>query len=249
MMIADYKVYEPETKEKILVSLGLFLGMTAVGYIFYEIFFFGIFLLPFYSKLIQIYCVHRAEQRRHNLLLQFRDFLYSLSSSFATGRHLTEAMEEAQENLLEIYGEEGEMVLETAYMLRCISETGKSELSVLSDFALRTGLEDVRDFIQVYGACRDTGGNLIAAVNKAAAVIGDKIGIEADIRAMVSQKKLEGKIILAMPIMVILFLQVVSPDYLEIMYQTMAGRCLMSLALLAILAAHTMIERITQIEI
>lgn len=87
------------------------------------------------------------------------------------------------------------------------------------------------------------------AVNKAAAIIGEKINIEREIKTMVTQKKYEGRIITMMPVVIILFLQMMSPDYLEVMYTTAAGRILMSLALGAIVFAYWMIERITDIEV
>ena len=63
------------------------------------------------------------------------------------------------------------------------------------------------------------------------------------------QKKYEGRIITIMPVAIILFLQIMSPDYLQVMYSTAAGRILMSLALAAIVIAYFMIERITSIEV
>ncbi|MFQ7736477.1 MAG: type II secretion system F family protein, partial [Emergencia timonensis] len=65
----------------------------------------------------------------------------------------------------------------------------------------------------------------------------------------VMQKKYEGRIITIMPVAIILFLQIMSPDYLQVMYSTAAGRILMSLALAAIVIAYFMIERITSIEV
>ena len=66
---------------------------------------------------------------------------------------------------------------------------------------------------------------------------------------MISQKKLEGRLITAMPIFIVLFLQLTSPDYLAVMYESLAGKILMSLALLATVLAYVMIERITAIEV
>ena len=52
-----------------------------------------------------------------------------------------------------------------------------------------------------------------------------------------------------MPAIIVVFLQAVSPDYLEVMYVTFGGRILMSLALFAMAGAYVMIERITDIEV
>lgn len=208
-----------------------------------------VFLLPLiYKDGKRFYCDYRAERRRNQLLLQFRDFLYSLSGSFAAGRHMDEALEEAQRNLADIYGE-SMMETEIAAMCCGIRETGQSELAVIEAFAARSGLDDAEAFAEVFGSCRKTGGDMVAAAGKAAAVIGEKIGIEQEIRTMVSQKKLEGRIIMIMPLLVILFLQTASPDYLSVMYVTLAGRLLMTGALASCLCAAIMIERITRIDI
>ena len=128
-------------------------------------------------------------------------------------------------------------------------QTGETDIGVWEAFAAKSGLEDAADFTQVFRACRETGGNMIRAVNKAASVIGEKISVETEIKTMISQKKLEGRIITAMPVGIVIFLQAVSPDYLSVMYCTFAGRILMSAALLTVAGAYVLIERITSIEV
>lgn len=244
----DYRTYQMQPAEKLCFLLGLGGVLAVCGYLFYGNCILAA-LLPFvYGRAKKLYCDYRAERRKNQLLLQFRDFLYSLSGSFAAGRHMGEALEEAQRNLGDIYS--GSLMEEEIAAMSCrIRETGQSELEALEDFAFRSGLTDVEDFAEVFGACRKTGGDMVSAAGKAAAVIGEKIGVEQEIRTIVSQKKLEGRIIMAMPVMVILFLQAASPDYLSVMYTTLAGRLLMTGALAAVVGAGIMIERITQIDI
>ena len=52
-----------------------------------------------------------------------------------------------------------------------------------------------------------------------------------------------------MPVFIIVFLQVISPNYLNVMYETITGRFLMTAALIVTAAAFVVIERITSIEI
>ena len=209
-----------------------------------------LFLLPFLLKKgWGIYGDYCRRNRQKALLREFRDFLFSLSASFATGRHMTEAMEEAEGALHNIYGDKGHMSREIQYMLKAIRETGQSDHMVFADFAMRTGLEDVQMLSEVYDACRETGGNMAAAVNKAAALLTEKINIEMEIQTMLSQKKLEGTIIAMMPTAMILFLLLMSPDYLEPMYTTMAGRILMTLALGLNVFAYFWMEKMTNVTI
>lgn len=248
-MTSDYHDYCLSKRERTAFILVYILFLCTAGYIFYQSPFPAAIGMIFCRRAAALYCRYKAQRRRKALLMEFRDFLYSLSASFATGRHMHEAVKEAGENLREIYGEESDMAAETDYMLRRMDETGLTDLEVLTDFSRRSGLEDAEDFAQVYRACRETGGNLVLAVNKAASVIGEKIGIEREIETMVSQKKLEGRIITVMPAMVILFLQLMAADYLDVMYHTLAGRILMTAALGLTLTASVVIERITRIEV
>jgi tight adherence protein B len=115
------------------------------------------------------------------------------------------------------------------------------------NFAGRTGLEDVLLLADVYSVCRETGGNMAGAVNKAAALLTEKINIEMEIQTMLSQKKLEGTIIAVMPAAMILFLLLMSPDYLEPVYTTMVGRLMMVLALGLNVFAYVWMEKMTDV--
>ncbi len=89
----------------------------------------------------------------------------------------------------------------------------------------------------------------MSAIYKISDLICQKIEVEKEIKQIISQRKFEGKIITVMPILVLLFLRILSPEYLSIMYTGLPGRIAMTLALMGIYMAYRMIERITDIEI
>ena len=80
-------------------------------------------------------------------------------------------------------------------------------------------------------------------------MVGDKIKIENEIRAITSQKKTEGMIISIMPVIIILFLRMIAPDYVEVLYGNLMGIVLMTGALAATGYAFWLIRRITDIEV
>jgi tight adherence protein B len=161
-----------------------------------------------------------------------------------------------EESLSEAYGElaamydPGDCIMrEISGMLRSMTEGGQTDIEALEGFARRAGAEDIDIFVQVFRACRETGGDMAGAMNKSAAIIGEKIIIENEIQMMAVQKKYEGRIITAMPVIIIIFLRLAAPEYLEVMYETTAGHLLMTLALAATAGAYYLIERITDIEV
>ncbi|TDP57465.1 type II secretion system F family protein [Aminicella lysinilytica] len=245
----DYSKYELSKPEKEKLLIGLVVTTTVVGVIFYNSIFFAVATVFLFRPAQKVMERFLAKKRLNELRLQFKDFLYSLSSSLATGRHMEESLEEARKELLTMYKADDHIIRETEYMLHSIKDAGEPDIVALEDLAARARVEDIDIFVQVYRACRETGGDMISAVNKSAAVIGEKITIENEIQVMSSQKKFEGKIITAMPVGIILFLRVMSPDYLSIMYQSLAGRLMMTAALAATIGAYALIERITDIEV
>ena len=244
----DYRKYVPGKAEKVMIMALLTAAIAALGVLFYNTPLMAV-LAPFaYIPAIKAYSYEMALRRRERLRNQFRDLLDSLSSSFAGGRHLYEALYEAEKELSDIYDEDEEIIIEVSGMLKKMDD-GETDTGVMSDLAVRSGIEDIEMFSQVFGACRETGGDMITAMTEASSMLADKIKIENGIRALTAQKKAEGLVISIMPVVIILFLRAVAPDYIGVMYGNITGIALMSLALAAAVYAYYLIRKITEIEV
>jgi len=204
-------------------------------------------LLVFFFSDTYAHCL--AEKRRELLKVQFKDLLYSLSASIATGRHMSQSLGEALQNLKSIYSEDTPMIRELEYIVRAISENRDREEYLLADFARRSGIDDIRDFVDVYLACRVTGGELERVIADASEVLMDKMSIEREIRALTAQKRFECRLISIMPIAAVLFLNIFSPDYLEAMYTTVGGRLVMTAALAGIASSYKLTLKLTEINV
>ena len=248
-MDLDYMKYDLSTKEKYSFLAGGYVCIFAVLYLFYHELFFsltgGMIIVCFTGH----YKSWKADKRRTLLITQFKDLLYSMTSYTAANIQLAYALEGCLSNLLLLYDEESPLVKELNYMVRNIKENKANEVRLLKDFAGRSHCEDIENFVQVYSACIITGGDLEKVLKNTIEILMDKITIEREIRTMTSQKRFEGNIITAMPLIVIMFLNVFSPDYLEPLYSTVSGRIIMTGALAGLVIAHIMTRKITSIEV
>lgn len=229
----------------IIASVALFL----TGMLFYKNIVLSILLILAAKPIKKFYSRTIAERRKSELTVQFKDLLYSISASFSTGRHMTAALNEARENLRLIYKEDDTIMLELEYICERIINNKESEEDVLFDFAGRSGIEDIENFMDVYFTCRTTGGDVQKVVNEAAGIIADKIDIEREINTITSQKKYEAKILTIIPIVLIGFLQITSPDYIEPLYNTIQGRLIMTASIGMIIVAFIWSMKITGIKI
>lgn len=180
---------------------------------------------------------------------EFKDFLYALSGSFSTGRHLLEALQEVNDSLGKMYSNDSQIMIEINTILLQLKLTGYDEIKVLEDFKKRKPMEDVVDFVEMYKSCRDTGGDFAGVLSKGASMIAEKITIDREIEAITYQKKIEGRVIGSMPVILLIFLNIFSPDYILPLYSGLSGHIIMTFALVLTIFAFAMIERITNIEI
>lgn len=248
-MTTDYSEYQLSTKEKgSFLAVGFIVTFTVL-YLFYHSIAFSTagglapcFFLTNYSRRL-------AEKRRALLTTQFKDLLYSMSASIAVNLRISEALAGGLEHLRLLYDEDTPLIIELKYMVKSISENRESDIRLLFDFAKRSGCRDIDDFVQVYITCRTMGGNLEKVMKSTIEILADKMTIEREIKTLTVQKKLEGKMISAIPLIILLFLNFFSPDYLMPLYTTGAGRLIMTAALAGIGAAFYMTEKMTAIEV
>ncbi|MEA4922808.1 MAG: type II secretion system F family protein [Eubacteriaceae bacterium] len=248
-MNTEYDTYCLSKTQKSRFLICSYAGIAMLCLLFYHSLFLSAICGFLCFFLLGIFRDHMAEKRRAMLLIQFKDLLYSLSASTAAGRQMAEALAEGLDSLRSIYDDDTPMIRELKYIVKASGENRGSEEELLKDLAARSGCEDIRNFVDVYTACRETGGNMESVIGNAAEVLTDKMTIEREIKTLTAQKQFEGNIITAMPVLVVLFLNVFSPDYLEAMYITVGGRLVMTLALAGMAGAYMMILKLTKIEV
>jgi tight adherence protein B len=245
----SYSDYVLSQSEKMMFLFYCGLSLMLISYLFYHSLVLSAIVSCLACPGLKPYRAYQAEKRRKKLKEQFRDLLYSISASVNAGRQMPEALQEAEQSMILIYGGESLIVLELKEMVKRLKEYRESEEEILKDFAFRTCIEDISDFVDIYLTCRETGGDLIKVLTKASEMIMDKIAIEKEIRTITVQKQFEAKILTAIPFLILFFLQLIAPDYLSAMYEGFKGRILMTIALAGIGAAYFWSMKLTRIEV
>ena len=244
-----YDKYIVDKREKQLIFAGTLVVGTSLSVLLYHNIFFSLVLLFFYIKIQEIYAEYMLDRRKRALAEQFKDFLFILSTSIGAGRGMRDAIGEAIPGIVGIYGENAILCKELKNMYKRMSIGNEEDVTVLNDFAKRSGSEDIVDFMIIYSTCKTTGASLVDALNKAASVIIDKMTIENEIRTMANRKKNESIILFAMPFIVVLFLNLFSPEYIAPLYESYIGRVIMTMVVAADIFIYSVMQKITDVEI
>ena len=247
--MTELSKYEFSRRENAVFYSVLTAAGIIVSYLIYRNIMFAVVMIPFAKKIKGFVTDYIIKSRRRRYMAEFKDFLFMTSTAIGAGRAMKDAIFESIPSLRNIYGKRSILAGDLSKAYERMETGGENDISVLRDLAEASELEDVIDFVTVYSICKTTGASLITALGKAAGVIIEKMSIDREIEELVRRKESEGLIIFAMPAVIILFLNLTAPDYIAPLYETAAGRIIMTSVLAANIGIYAMIQRITNVEI
>lgn len=114
-------------------------------------------------------------------------------------------------------------------------ENGETIENAILDFSIRSDMEDIQNFADVFITCKRTGGNLVEVIRRTSDIISEKIDIQQEVAVMIASKKFESRILSVAPVGMILLLKYSAEDYLAPMYDWSSGGPLIMTVCLGIL--------------
>lgn len=104
-------------------------------------------------------------------------------------------------------------------------------------------------FSDVVKSAKRNGGNITEVLSGTADRIRESICVDAEIETIISEKKLELRIMEGMPFLILMYLEVTSVGYFDVLYEGIRGRLFMTIALLLYIAAIILGNKIMKIKI
>jgi tight adherence protein B len=245
----QYREYTLTTVETaVCLLLGGACGL-AVGYLFYHHYaaaalcsLFGLWVPGWRRR-------SRIRKRKEELKLQFKQGLHALVSSLTAGRSVENAFAAAVDDLQFLYTNPDTFILVEFRRITRKIANGETVEGALGDFGRRSGLEELRQFTEVFATCKRTGGNLAEVMRRTAQMIGEKMEVEQEIGVLLAQKRFESKILGVAPVAVIGMLYWSSPDYMEPLYGNAAGAVIMTVCLVIFAGCWWLTGRLMEMKI
>lgn len=221
-------------------------GLTA--YTFYRSMAAFFILLPF-GLLYPVYKKRDLKlERTRKLRLQFKEGILILASFLGAGYSLENGLAMSVRELEGLYGKEG-MITEEFSALRAGLKMNRQPEQLLMEFGSRSGLEDVDHFAQIFASARKSGGELVEIINHTAGIIRDKVQVQEEIHTITASRVFEQKLMNAIPFGIILYIDLTSPGFFRVMYETALGRGIMTACLAVYGGALLLAKKILEIEV
>lgn len=171
-----------------------------------------------------------------------------MASALAAGYSAENSLTEALKELKKVYEPEDYIIRELGFVEVQISMNQNME-ELLLDFGRRSGVEDIRSFAEVFMTAKRSGGDLLLIIKNTVSCIRQKQETMQEIETCLSGKIMEQNIMSVIPILILLYVKLTSPDFLDGMYGNIAGVVIMGICLVVYGAAYFWGRSIIRIEV
>jgi len=202
--------------------LSLLVGMLAVG---------GLYL----------YLLRLASQRQAKLTSQLPNALDMLASGLRSGHALTRS--------LRIVASQSRppMSEEVGHILQDIN-VGVSTPDALDLFVMRTRSYDIELVVAAIQTQQKLGGNLAEVLDNITNVIRERVKLQREIDAATSEGRLSAVILVAMPFVMAIAVSIISPGYLDPLFQEQVGKMMLVGALMLMAIGIIVIKNLIEID-
>lgn len=219
-----------------------------ISYLFYGSVLSVVLCSPYLIRFLKSWEKQCIKKKKSVFQLQFKEAIQALSAALNVGYSAENAMKEAGKDLRFIYKKDEKIVREFRYMCRQL-EMNMTIEEVLRQFAERTEDEDVQTFVTVFTMAKRSGGDMIGIIRNAVRQMGEKADVKREIETLIAAKRLEFKVMTAIPFGMICYMKVSFPEFMRVLYKNPTGIVIMTICLGIYIAAYELGRRMVEIEV
>jgi tight adherence protein B len=184
----------------------------------------------------------KRKKRTNHINAQLVDLLGMVSNSLKSGYGLMQGFEFAGKQLPDPLGMEVRRMLREATL-------GLSAEQALAALGTRIDSKDMDMVITAINIQRTVGGNLAEILESVAHTMRERERIRGEINTLTAQQKMTGIVIGMLPLFMFLIFMVINPDYMSLLFETMAGRLILVGSAVMEVMGYFMIKKIIAIEV
>jgi tight adherence protein B len=188
------------------------------------------------------YVLYRRTKRFLKFRENFPDALDSLARALRAGYPLSAGMEMiANETAPPVSGEIRRTSAE--------ANLGRGWPHALENLGKRVPLLEINLFIAAVQLHARTGGKLSEVMSGLAENMRESNALQGEVRALAAYGKLTGLILTILPVGIAIMMLIVSPGYMQVLYNDPMGKNLIALAIGCLILAHFVIRKIVEIQV
>ncbi len=226
------------------ILFSFFIGLTG----FLTIFFFthnpwiGLLIGAFAAICPFIQLRMKKNRRIKRFQKQLPDALDLIARALKAGHAFTSGLKLAADELKDPIGTEFKETIDEINF-------GLSVSDALKNLTERVDCPDLRFFAVSVILQRETGGNLAEIMESLSSLIRKRFKFEGKVKILSSEGRFSAAVLLILPIVIGVLVQLLNPDYMEILYQEPSGRISIVVALISMAFGFLVIRRMIKINV
>ena len=244
----NYWQQDIRRRDYLLATLVGVLAILMISYLFYGTCLCAILLSPYLIYFLKSWEKQWIEKRKNMFQLQFKEAIQALATALNVGYSVENAMRDVVLKIQVIYKKDELIIREFRYMVRQLDVNFTIE-KVLQEFSERTKEEDVQTFVTIFVMAKRSGGDMIGIIRNTVQQMSEKADIRREIGTIIASKKLEFKVMSAIPFGMIGYMKFSFSEFMGILYGNVAGVVIMTICFLGYVIAYEAGKRIVEIEV
>lgn len=223
--------------------------LIAVSVLFFNRIWITVILSPYLFLWYQEQIQKIEKQKKEQLKKEGKDFFQSLMNCMAAGYSIEQSVPVIKKELRLIYSKENSILIPELEIMEKKLQMNQIFEDIFEEFAEKYGDEDFIQFAVILRTAKRKGGNLIQILEKTIDTIGRKNQVEEEIITVLSGRVFEKNIMKMVPFFLIGYLRIFNAEYLNVMYETIAGHGFMAISLVIMIIAGKLADHIVNIEV
>ena len=243
----DYGNIRINKKEEVQCIMEGILIIAVFAYFFYRSYLALIFLSP----ILYFYRVYKKKriikERISSLEQQFKETILIVQINLQAGYSIENAFVESYQDIVKIFGDHCYMAKELEIIRKGL-RNGKTLESLLTELGRKCPDSEIEEFARVYSIACKTGNQWKEVISKTVFLITQKIEIKEEIEILIHGKKTENRIMCVIPFFILLYMDLTSKGYFDVLYHNVLGIVVMTICMMIYILAYLLSEKITEIE-
>ena len=189
-----------------------------------------------------------VKSRKVKLRIQFFDLLEAMSVAMRAGNPMLISLQSAREDLVLIYPESSDIITEIDILIGKFNNAVSLSES-FSDFADRSGLEDISVFASIYATIEGKSSRADEIIKETQQIIADKMEIEMEIDTLMTAAKSEVNIMLLMPLVILGIIGYAGAGFMDAIYTTAAGRIISTGGLIVFIVSYMLARKFSNVKL
>jgi tight adherence protein B len=231
--------WEEHALSIVLVSLAFFIGSIAIGILFDFNFFLCATGGAILAAVPLFVAKGQANRRREKFCNQLPDAIDLMVAVLRSGHSVAQAVKAIAQEVPAPTGPEFETVLHRMNLGQPLSEA-------LSYSARRFRSYELDLMRKAVGIQAEVGGSLAELLDKTNVTLRDRLKLARQLKVITAQSRLSAKIVGLLPVVLVLFLNSLTPGYMQLLLSDEMGRMLFVIAIvLEVLGLYIMVRMST----